>query len=370
MKVRNEEGWVIVAALLVLCLLTIIGTATTRVVCTELLIVKNFQIHHKNFYTSEGGLLMTPDWLKYELTEADYKNVSYIGNFEKSYWDWNSDGKEFFKNQDFSVEVRPITKIDETDGIEKVLLYGDSDGDYLNEINFDTGLPLLTSTSDGTHIFHGGQVRIEANWKYEYIFVIPNAALRVNSSVNGNGVSGSIIGEGESGCGDVADIMYDVSGGTIDYSGDMGATPRIEASGGMYPYPLLKPILEKNATQTFTPVNEKVEATDITTTETETGVIFITGDVKITNLTGYGILVIDGNFDCAGNLDWHGIIIIGGDIVFSGGGTKTIYGSVVATGEAVAINGSVDIQYDCNVLKDLQDEHSRYKMVPGSWRQL
>lgn len=366
---RNEEGWVIVAALLILCVLTIIGTATTRVVCTELLIVKNWQVYHKNFYVSEGGLNMTPAWLRNELTEADYKNVDYVGNFDKDYFTWSPG---FFKNQFFTVEVKPVLKIDPADGVKKVLLFGDPDGDYLNEINFDSGLPLLTSTSDGTHTFHGGQVRIEQKWIYEYIFVMPDAALRVHSSVNGNGVSGSIIGEGESGsgCGDVADIMYDVEGGVIDYSGDMGTTPKIEASGGIYPYPVLKPILEKRATQTLTPSNGNVQADDIITSESETGVIFITGDAKITNLTGYGILVVDGTFECAGNLDWHGLIIVGGDVVFSGGGTKTIYGSAVAMGEAVAINGSVDIQYDCNVLKDLQIDHSGYKPIPSTWRQL
>jgi hypothetical protein len=311
----NERGYVLVSALWVLCILTLIGTAAIKISNTELLIVRNFQIYHENFYVSEGGLNMTPDWLKAELAESDYKNVDYVGNFEKSYFDFSPD---FFKRKDFTVEVKHQVRVDSTDGVKKVLLYGDEDGDYLNEVNFNVGIPLEISTSDGTDTFHGGQVKIEGRWIYKYIFVMPDAALRVNSSVNGNGVSGSIIGEHQSGsdCGDVPDIMYDISGGTIDYNGDMGDT----------------------------------------------------GDAKITNLTGYGILVVDGNFECAGNLDWHGLIIVGGDIVLSGGGSKTIYGSVVGMGNAEALNGSVDIQYDCNVLKDLQDEHSRYKMT--SWRQL
>lgn len=363
----NERGVVLGTALLILCILTIIGTASLSVTRTELLIVRNFQVHHENFYASEGGLNLTPEWLKAELAESDYKNIDYVGNFGKSYFDFPQD---FFKRKDFSVEVKHQVRIDPSDGVKKVLLYGDEDGDYLNEVNFNVGIPLEISTSDGTDTFHGGQVKIEGRWIYKYIFVMPDAALRVNSSVNGNGVSGSIIGEHQSGsdCGDVPDIMYDVVGGTIDYNGDMGDSPVISESGGMYPYALMKPTLMKNATQTLTPVNGKVEADAIVTSESETGVIFVTGDTKITNLTGYGILVVDGNFECAGNLDWHGIIIVGNDIVLSGGGSKVIYGSIVAMGDADAINGSVDIQYDCNVLQDLQDRHSRYKLT--SWRQL
>jgi hypothetical protein len=199
---------------------------------------------------------------------------------------------------------------------------------------------------------------------------MPDSALRVSESVNGNGVSGSIIGESATGsdCENVADIMYDVAGGTIDYSGDMGDSPVVEQSPGMYPYPIMRNNLLKNASQVLTPVNGKVDASDIITSESETGIIFITGDAKITNLTGYGILVVDGNYDAAGNLDWHGLIIVNGDLVLSGGGSKVIYGSVVAMGNATALNGSVDIQYDCDVLTDLYDKYSTYRMI--SWRQI
>lgn len=360
----NKRGVVLGTALLILCVLTIIGTAGITVARFNMQITTNMQIYTLNFYAAESGIQSSPVWLKGNLDESDYMNVDYLGTFEKADL---SIPEGFFKNQNFSVEIEHQTEMD--GGVEKVLLYGDENGDYLNEINFTTGVPLETAYSTGDHV-RGGEGKIKATFIYDYIFAMPNAALRVHSNVLGNGVSGSIIGEHEagSGCADVTDIMYDVAGGTIDYSGNMGDSPVIEESGGIYPYAIMKPTLFKNATQVMTPVNGKVTASDIITSEAETGVIFVTGDAKITNLTGWGILVVDGNFDCAGNLDWHGIIIVGGDLTFSGGGTKTIYGSVVAMGDAVALNGSVDIQYDCTVLVDLLDEHSRYKMT--SWKQM
>jgi hypothetical protein len=362
---KNENGYVLGATLLILCILTLIGTAGIRTSVTELQISTNHYIMHKNFYAAESGVATTPLWLKENLEESEYMDIHYLGVFSKA--DFVSD-PNFMKNNDFSVEIVHKTGIDPFDGIEKVLLYGDENGDYLNEINFTTGIPLEISTSKGTHV-RGGLSVIETTWVWEYIFAMPDAALRVYNNVNGNGVSGSIIGEHTSGssCGDVADIMYDVAGGTIDYGGSLGDTPLITQSAGMYPYPILKPILEKNATQILTPVNGKNDPSEVITSSDDPGIVVITSDTKITNLTGYGILVVDGVFEIAGNLDWHGLILVGGDMVLSGGGSKVIYGSVIGMGDAVAINGSVDIQYDCDYLNLLKDKFSGYRMT--SWRQ-
>jgi hypothetical protein len=353
---KNEKGYVIVAVLGILAILTIIGVSALQISITEQKIAFNHLIYEKNFYAAESGIAITPLWLKENLSESDYMNVDYIGEFDMP----------IGKGNHFTVEIEHETMIDPVDGIEKVILWGDENGDYMNESNFTTGMPFEISYSEGTHV-RGGKSNIRATFKYEWIFAMPDAALRVHENVNGNGVSGSIIGENPSGgsCGDVADIMYDVAGGTIDYSGDMGDTPVISESGGMYPYPIMRDNLIKSATQVLTPLNGKVDPSAIITSESDPGIIFITGDTKITNLTGYGILIVDGNYDCSGNLDWNGLIIVGGDLVLSGGGSKIIYGSVVAMGNAVAINGSVDIQYDCSVLSDLQEDFSRYKMT--SW---
>jgi hypothetical protein len=45
-----------------------------------------------------------------------------------------------------------------------------------------------------------------------------------------------------------------------------------------------------------------------------------------------------------------------------------IYGAVVVQYEAQAINGSVDIIYDCEVLDDLFDNFLNYRMT--NWSQI
>jgi hypothetical protein len=360
MKNQNGSGSLIVISLMVLVLLTLMGTASIKQSNTELAIATNFAIYQKNFYTAESGISIAPLWIKSNLDPADYTDVDYFGTFNDPHF-----GSKGLNS--FSVDVEHITAVDPVDGETKVLLYGDPDGDYLNEINFEDGVPFEEVTSTGSHV-RGGETMITATFQFEPIFMMPDAALRVNSSVDGNGVSGSVVGEHISGssCADVADIMYDVAGGTIEYGGDLGLTPRIEESTGMYPMSLLIPVIEKNATQTIIGSNNIDEAVIITSAENP-GVIVLKGDSKATNLVGFGILLVDGNFEMAGNLSWTGLILVNGNIVFSGGGTKVIHGAVIGAGEAVALNGSVDIQYDCDALSSLYDEFSNYRML--TWKQ-
>jgi len=63
---KNEEGTVIVVALLILVLLTIIGISGTNTTVTELQIVGNDARYKQNFYNAEAGLIrdiVNPRWL-------------------------------------------------------------------------------------------------------------------------------------------------------------------------------------------------------------------------------------------------------------------------------------------------------------------
>ena len=95
------------------------------------------------------------------------------------------------------------------------------------------------------------------------------------------------------------------------------------------------------------------------------------GELKLNNVTGYGILLVKGNLELAGNTDWNGIIIVTGILKSSGGGSnsKNILGQVYAGSSALgdtAISGSITVGYhSCNVKKALSGQP--LKMV--SWKQ-
>ena len=371
MPINNERGSVvIITAVLILALLTIIGISSMKTSITEQQISTNHLIYNMNFYAAESGAPHGSLWLK-TLDLKDDTDTASFGPLDAS------DEPEWFE---LSNKTRYTWKVQHQVNADGDILYYGDDGkyesgvkvsdvkDHLWEVNTTTGIPLEIIDAEGTHP-RGGLARIRTTWIFTPAFEMPAAALWVDSSVDGNGVSGSIIGEHQTGssCPDVPDIMYDVEGGTIEYNGDMGDSPLIEKSTGMYPMPLIGARLRKIADITITGSNN-IDESAVITSESDPGVVVFDGDSKATNLTGYGILYVDGNLELAGSLDWHGVILVSGNITLSGGGTKTIYGAIVGMGNAIAINGSVDIQYDCELLTDLFDKFSGYRMT--SWRQM
>jgi hypothetical protein len=67
--------------------------------------------------------------------------------------------------------------------------------------------------------------------------------------------------------------------------------------------------------------------------------------------TGYGVLIVDGDLDIHGGMQFYGLILVRGVVKFTGGGSdKTnIYGAVLAGEESIddtKIGGSAVIQFD------------------------
>ena len=106
-------------------------------------------------------------------------------------------------------------------------------------------------------------------------------------------------------------------------------------------------------------------------TETNPVILYAPGDLQMSpgpGPTGYGILVVDGNFRMAGNFIWNGLVLIGtcptcvdasddlatGDLI--GSGTLTINGSVIIGNSDPGdrsrsdFSGTADFQYSCKGL--------------------
>lgn len=95
------------------------------------------------------------------------------------------------------------------------------------------------------------------------------------------------------------------------------------------------------------------------------------GELKLTNATGYGILVVKGDLELAGNLNWNGLIIVTGRIKTTGGGSDgknimgQVYGGQSDLGDST-ISGSVTVSYhSCNVKNALSSQP--LKLV--NWKQ-
>ena len=84
------------------------------------------------------------------------------------------------------------------------------------------------------------------------------------------------------------------------------------------------------------------------------------GELRLNNVTGHGILAVKGNLQLAGNINWTGIILVTGIITSTGGGSnsKNIVGQIY-TGSSLlgnsTVGGSVTIGYDGCKVKEAID---------------
>jgi len=95
------------------------------------------------------------------------------------------------------------------------------------------------------------------------------------------------------------------------------------------------------------------------------------GELKLTNAVGYGILLVKGDLELAGNLNWQGLIIVTGKLKTTGGGSnaKNVLGQIYSGKSDVGdstISGSVTVSYhSCNV----KDALSGQPLKLVNWKQ-
>jgi Tfp pilus assembly protein PilX len=86
------------------------------------------------------------------------------------------------------------------------------------------------------------------------------------------------------------------------------------------------------------------------------------GELKLNNVTGYGVLLVKGDLQLAGNITWNGLIIVTGNIVTTGGGkdSKNIQGQIYAGQNNLGdsnVSGTVTVGYhSCNVKNALASQ--------------
>ena len=395
---RNEKGVALITALMVLCLLTLTGVMAMKWSITETHLATNTTLHEMEFYAAESGAIHGSIWLLSQDLKDDDSTDTFGPDEEFGFSEVYDDINEKWVPSNGSLYTWEVKHQQNAGGI---MYYGDVDGDHLWEINNSAGYPIEIINSVGTHP-RGGVVRIETRWQYQPAFEIPAAALWVHSSVSASGSSGSIVGEGPSdpiysdpkypselydpsySCDPVPDIMFeqykligqDADGNDvysavpdIDYDGNTGSTKSEDyvKSTGLYPLSLMLPGLRKSARYIITQ-DDLSGKTLPDSYDTNDCVLFVDGSMDVNNITGSGILVVDGDLEMSGDFVWEGVVLVNGDLKFSGGGNKYVRGAVVALGDAIRLDGGIDIAYDCNVLNHLQLEYSRYRMI--SWRQM
>jgi hypothetical protein len=86
-------------------------------------------------------------------------------------------------------------------------------------------------------------------------------------------------------------------------------------------------------------------------------------ELDLNNLSGYGTLAVKGDLHLGGSVNWHGLIIVSGDIRFQGGGSKEIYGAVMSR-TVQNLDGTVEIYYSSC---DLDKANNSYRYTALRW---
>ena len=363
----DEKGTIILAVILVLFLLTIFGISSLKTSIFESQIIRNHSIATQAFYFADSGISVASVRLKDIAIDSNAEWRTFIGDQNicetLGFNPEISNHSLLPRNQD-SV-LYDIAIKHRLDGEGNTLLWGDNDGDYLYEINTSIGVPIEIVRSRGKYL--GGVAIVEAVMRRSPLFFQPGAALFVGGSLQNNGVSGSAEGEYNSACDAVADIittaLADFDQRATDYTGDTGFKPKLVDDGTPYPIAMILEYLRNNKPQLIESGNNQVFGSE----SDPSGIYFRDGDFTGNNIIGYGILAVDGDLVTSGNITWKGLVFVGGDSVYNGGGSKQVYGATLINGNVV-INGTVDFKYDCEIVKDIFDLHSRYKIL--TWKQL
>jgi Tfp pilus assembly protein PilX len=99
-------------------------------------------------------------------------------------------------------------------------------------------------------------------------------------------------------------------------------------------------------------------------------VTYFPGSVRLeASASGAGILIVDGDLDIHGGLNFYGLILVKGVVTFTGGGSQNVnmYGAVLAGQEVGAVDtslgGSVVLQYDSCALRQFDPTKQPFNVL-------
>jgi hypothetical protein len=422
----RDCGSILLICLLIMSLLSIIGMIALNVTSTELRAAGKQKVALQSFFSAESGLseamrrlkvspsspdymgdaaaLVVPNWSAYLLTsdtwtaaddssyDSDLTNyIPLSGNPTNTTIQANS------KQSDISYFVRirhkreydaeqsghttgyphyfdnDSTTLDNTDASRgNVIYYGYGDPSQpAKAVQFTSSsatqhhpVEIVTtycSNGDSMNVTEAEVVRNPG---------IPVAgAIYSEGDLTGNGNSATI--SGADNCGTVADVpaIYTLEPATSSISGasvvgvvDHGAD---DLELGNYVDSLMESTSSMVTLTTDVNGDTYGSAGSFVTVYSETS--GNVGGLKMSNVDGFGNLIIDGDLTLGGGFTWTGLVVVTGTVTFNGGGSGVNIKGAVMSGDAVSLNGGLEIYYDsCAVGESLS--FLGYRMI--NWRQL
>jgi len=401
----DENGMVTAVALLLMAVLTLLGTAAVVVTSTDILIGGNYKVSEQAFYAAEAGVEETRGRLRSTAGAnliADTSPTStqwraYIGTLamaqkanERCHGcvGFNSSLATHSRTNSLQAAMTYVVEIKhKTNAAGNIMYWGDDDNDGTATRNTTTGNNIYLVTSSG---YTGNSFRtVEAEITMTAPIPVP-APLYVKANSTVQGSSTNIIGTDQCGSANKHGVATTKSPGSVNVSGH----PSITGASGTDPDILYNaPNLDITAmvnslkTQANFPYN--------VSSDTQTGMNWGTPTAGATQqnasactdhnivhyntngtyiklaggTTGCGILLVEGNLEVHGGFSWHGIIIVTGSVTYSGGGNKQVTGGILSGGtvDADLVSGNANIVYCSSAVNS---QTNSFPLRNLSWRDL
>ncbi len=422
----RDRGSILLICLLIMSLLSLFGMIALNVTSTELQAVGKQKAAMQSFFSAESGLseamrrlkaspssadylgdaaaLVVPNWSAYLLTsdtwstaddpsyDSDLTNyIPITGDLTNTTIQANS------KQSDISYFVRIRHKreydAEQSGHTTGYPHYFDNDGTTLGNTDASRGNVIYYGYGDSSQQAKAMQFTSSSATQHHPVEIITTYGINGDSLIvteaevvrnpgipvvgaiysegdlSGNGNSATI--SGADNCGIVADLpaIYtldpatsSISGasvvGVVDHGGD-------DLDLGNYVDTL------KESTSSIVTLAADVNgdtygsAANFVTVYSETS--GNVGGLKMSNVVGFGNLIIDGDLTLGGGFNWTGLVVVTGTVTFNGGGSGVNITGAVMSGDAVTLNGGLEIYYDsCAVGESLNS--LGYDLI--NWRQL
>lgn len=355
-RANNQAGYMLVAALTLMTGLTLIGTTAYILSSTDIKVGANFKNSQDALQVAMAGGERARELLRQENLSSS-NSTSFDDELSKAQRKGQNgtlDGYSYTAaTDDQPLATGTINGITYSAYLTNDSLDGaSSESDTNKKVMITT---VASKTGDNSQAVVQTVVRL-------YTGASSPATIYSKGDVTGNGSSLTINGNDE--CGEASALapIYTKSpaGTNLNGSPSLSGSPSTPQSGnndidiqGMIN------ALKGSAAYTLTEDSENAtygNSTSYKTVYSNTSNPPNVNGLKLNNLTGYGLLLVDGDLVLGGGFTWYGPIIVTGSITLNGGGGGiNVHGQILSgtsTLTDVTINGGNVIKYNsCDIKK-------------------
>ena len=404
----DEQGIALVTGLLLVAVLLLLGTTAVLTSTTDLKISTNYKTGSQAFYAAESGVEEARARLRMihpsnpnliaDTFPTESQWSAYIGTSGNAQvMGYDSGNSLHLRVASLQSALAYTAKIQHrTNAGGQILYWGDENGDGINERTVNpvslTGLTnpnIYLVTSHGAA--PGSSKAVEAEITKLPPFTVPSP-LYVEAPTTIQGTSTHIIGIDQCGGANVPGISTTLAASTVGRNGNPSITGSTSPTGS--PPSIVGGVTnmsvqsmidsQKDAANYTYNVSEAAHpgmnwgapvpgATQQSASSCDVNniVYYNTNDtyIKLTgSSSGCGILLIDGDLELDGGFLWYGLVLVSGNVIFTGGGGKNITGGVLAGGSADVdlVGGDANIVYCSSAISD-QTQYQPLRRL--SWKE-